>query len=125
MSARGDLLNLLKKESKHHKDRVPWTSVELSMDAGKYLGRDDDPSLPLCLNEQAHEVSAAIPDAVRRKLPEADLRALELILRKERRTAVYAELYGLQHLPAKEQFRAVKRNKDRLKNILKRAGIRR
>ncbi len=59
---------------------------------------------------------------MRRGLSETDRRALELILQKERRTSVYAELYGLLHLPAKEQRTEVKRHKDRLKNVLKRAG---
>jgi hypothetical protein len=36
---------------------------------------------------------------------------------------VYAELYGLQHLPAKEQRNAVNRHKNRLRQVLKRAGV--
>jgi RNA polymerase sigma-70 factor (ECF subfamily) len=122
MSARGDLRNLLSQEQRHHRDRVPWASVEHSPDAGKYLGREDDPSLALCLAEATEDAVKAIPDSVRRELPAADLRALEFILRKERRTAVYAELYGLLHLPAREQFLQVKRHKDRLKKVLERAG---
>ena len=35
---------------------------------------------------------------------------------------MFAELYGLLDLPAKEQSKRVKRHKDRLKNLLKRAG---
>ena len=101
---------------------MPWSSVELSPDAGKYLGRNDDPALPLRLAEERQSIAEAVPDSVRRGLSETDLRALELILQKERRTAVYAELYGLLHLPAKEQAREVNRHKDRLKNLLKRAG---
>lgn len=122
MSARGDLRNLLRKEGRHGKGRTPWIDVELSPDAGKYLGRTDDPSLPLCLAEERQSMAETIPTFVRRELPETDRRALELILQKERRTSVYAELYGLLHLPAKEQRAEVKRHKDRLKNVLKRAG---
>jgi hypothetical protein len=47
LSARGDLRNLLARERKHTRGRVPWSHVEHSPDAGKYLGRADDPSLPL------------------------------------------------------------------------------
>jgi RNA polymerase sigma-70 factor, ECF subfamily len=122
MSARGDLLNLKNKERRHNKGRVSWTSVELSADVGKYLGHDDDPALPLCLAEERQKMMSIIPDGVRDKLSETDRRALELILQKERRNAVYAELYGLGHLPAREQERVVKRHKDRLKKLLKRAG---
>jgi RNA polymerase sigma-70 factor, ECF subfamily len=122
MSARGDMLNLLSKERRHKKREVPCRSVELLPDAGKYLGRQDDPALPLRLAEEMQSRLDTIPESVRRKLSETDLRALELILQKERRDAVFAEVYGLLHLPKAEQKRNVKRHKDRLKKVLKRAG---
>jgi RNA polymerase sigma-70 factor, ECF subfamily len=122
MSAKGDLSNILSKERRHHKTRVPWKSVELSANAGKYLGREDDPALPLRLAEEEQRTSSAIPDSIRRKLSDVDLRALELILHQERRYGVFARLYGLEDLPAKEQKRLVKRHKDRLKKVLRRAG---
>ncbi len=122
MSARGDLRNRLRREQRHNKGRMALTTVELSPDAGKYLGRTDDPSLPLRVAEEKRGIAEAIPDPVRRGLSETDRRALELILQRERRTSVYAELYGLLHLPAKEQRGEVKRHKDRLKKVLRRAG---
>jgi hypothetical protein len=76
----------------------------------------------LQLVEEERSLVRAVQDSVRRQLSEIDLRALELIVRKERRTGVYAELYGLLHLPLKEQRREVKRHKDRLKKVLERAG---
>jgi hypothetical protein len=57
MSARGDLRNLLSKEQRHKKGRI---HVELLPDAGKYLGRNDDPSLPLRLAEEKQNVASAI-----------------------------------------------------------------
>jgi hypothetical protein len=122
MSARGDLRNLLSKERRQNEGRVSWESVELLPKGGKYLGRNDDPALPLRLAEEKQNIMSSIPDSVRRRLSETDLRALELMLEKERRDAVYAELYGLLHLPVDEQKRSVKRHKDRLKKVLKRAG---
>jgi hypothetical protein len=122
MSARGDRRNLLRKERRHHRGRVSWARVEHSPEAGKYLGRDDDPALAARLAEEAGALAESIPDAVQRTASEADLRALELILRKERRNAVYAELWGLTHLPKRERFREVQRRKGRLKHALKRAG---
>jgi RNA polymerase sigma-70 factor (ECF subfamily) len=122
MSARGDMLNLLSKERRHKKREVPYSSVELLPDAGKYLGRNDDPALPLSLAEEKQSGLSTIPGSVRRKMSETDLRALGLMLQKERRNAVFAELYGLLHLPTEEQERMVKRHKDRLKKVLKRAG---
>ena len=122
ISAEGDLRNLLRKERRHSKGRTPWISVELSPDAGKYLGRTDDPSLPLRVAEEEQSIADTIQASLGQGLSQTDRRALELILQKERRTVVYAELYGLLHLPAKEQARAVNRHKDRLKHLLKRAG---
>src|SRR5712692_10548250 len=52
MAAQRDLQNLLHRERKHHEQRCSWDCVELTSDAGKYLGRDDDPSLPLQIAEQ-------------------------------------------------------------------------
>jgi DNA-directed RNA polymerase specialized sigma24 family protein len=124
MSARGDLLNALRKERKHHQGRVALDSVELSPQAGKYLGRDDDPSLPLRLAEEVRAVTDSVPDSLRSKLSGPDLRALELILRRVRDPAAYAEVWGLLHLSTKEQSREVKKRKDRLKVMLKRAGRR-
>ena len=122
MSARSDLRNLLRKERRHNKGRMQWASVELLPDAGKYLGRNEDPSLSLRLAEERQSITGAVLDSVRRGLSETDQRALELILIKERKTSVYAKLYGLLHLSAKEQRIEVKRHKDRLKNMVKRAG---
>jgi hypothetical protein len=121
MSARGDLLNLLRKLRRHTKGRRSLHRVELSPDAGKYLGCDGDPSFRLRLAEERESVRSAIPDSVRRQLGETDLRALELMLLKVRPNAVYAELFGLTDLPRPERDREVKRRKDRLKKMLERA----
>src|SRR5665213_163461 len=114
MSARGDLRNLLRKERRHNKGRTPWNRVELLPDAGKYLGRNDDPALPLRLAEERWSIAETVPDSMRLGLSETDQCALVLILQKERQTSVFAKLYGLLHLPAKEQRSEVKRHKDRL-----------
>ncbi len=121
MSARGDLLNLLRKERRHHRGHISLESVEHSADAGKYLGRDDDPLLPLRISEEAGRIAASVPEAVRRKLSDTDLRALELMLRGERRTSAFAELWELHQLPPGEQADEVNRRKDRLKKMLKRS----
>ena len=124
MSALGDLRNLLKKEQRHQKNRIPLRAVELSPDAGKYLGREDDPSRGLRLAEEEQAVANVLPESVRQKLSESDLRAVELILNGERATRVFAEVYGLLDLPEKEQSKIVKQHKDRLKKILQRQGRR-
>jgi hypothetical protein len=121
MSARGDLRNALAKERRRKKDRVLGDGVEVLPDGGKYLGREEDPALPLYLAEEKQSRASDIPESLRRKLSAADLRATELILEEEHRTSVFAELFGLLDLALREQFREVKRRKDRLKKMLARA----
>jgi hypothetical protein len=103
MSARGDLLNALHKVQKDRETTIPLKCVELSPEAGKYLGRGDDPSLPLQIAEQLRETERAVPASVREGLTEVELRVLDLMLTKERRTAAYADILGIAHLPRKEQ----------------------
>jgi hypothetical protein len=122
MSAQGDLRNLLRKERRHHQRRSPWARVELSPEAGKYLGREDDPSLPLQVAEHQQEALDAVPASVREGLTEAEARVLALMLQKVRKTSVYAEAYGITHLPPKEQAKEMKRVKDRLKKRWERTG---
>ncbi len=122
MSAHGDMLNALAKEQRHRKHETPCGDVELLAESGKYGGHDSDPGLSLRIAEEEQDTLSTIPESVRRRLSETDLRAAQLVVQGERSYAVFAELYGLLHLPADEQARTVKRHKDRLKMMLKRAG---
>jgi hypothetical protein len=121
IAAQGDLLNLLRREGKHHAGRVPWNSVELSENAGKYLGQDADPSLPLQLAEAEQELLRSVPAAVLAGLSEAEVRGLLLLRRGERSNAIWAENCGFAHLPPDELDREAKRLKDKLKKRLERA----
>src|SRR5579883_1648561 len=97
MSAQGDLRNRLARERNHALKFVSWEVVEHSPGAGKYLGRADDPSLPLQVEEQAR---AAQGEAVceRAGWSAQEWEAWKLMLGKERRTAVFARHCGLTHL---------------------------
>jgi hypothetical protein len=121
MSAQRDLQNVLQRERKHHEQRCSLKCVELSTDAGKYLGRDDDPSLPAQIAEHHQLELDSIPLSVRQGLSEAEERVLPLLLRKERKTSAYAEVLGITHLPLADQRKEVKRVKDRMAKRLKRA----
>lgn len=121
MSAQGDLLNEWEKEQGHQRWRKSMESVEQLPDAWKYLGRDEDPSLPLQIKEEAVAASEGVLPEVRDGLTEGELRALDLILRREKKTAVFAEACGLGHLPKPQQRVEVKRLKDKVKTRLKRA----
>ena len=113
MAARGDLQNLLRKESRHAKGRVSLDSVEFSRSDG-------------------NDVSERVADDLdgRRLIEDlkrgmtADERAVfALMLDGERSSAVAAEAMGVGHLPPRERARAVKRVKDRIKKRVQRGGI--
>lgn len=82
MSARGDLRNALAKEQRRRKHEIPCGRVELLPDAWKYSGQSDDPALTLYLTEDMPSTASTIPDSVKGRLSETDLRALQLILQK-------------------------------------------
>ena len=52
-----------------------------------------------------------------------DRRLLQLLRAGERKTAVYAEVLGIQDRDAMEQRKIVKQHKDRLKKQLERLGV--
>jgi hypothetical protein len=120
MSAQGDLKNLLQQEARHHAGRIPWKSVEDSPDAGKYLGREDDPSLRLCIAEAQSAPEDPAIAAVLASATEVERRVLALILQGEYRTPVFAAAMDLADRTPAEQEKVVKRMKDRLKARLKR-----
>ena len=120
MSAQGDLQNGLKKEERHWRARVSLESVEQSPGGGKYLGRDDDPSVPLELREEAEQADRQILAAIRAGLSDGEQRCLELLIDKERKTSAFAQALGIANLPKEDQKAEVKKVKDKLKKRLER-----
>ncbi len=121
MSAKGDLLNLLRREGRHHRGRRPWKNVEQAADAGKYLKSSDGPASSKSDDDEARR-GAAILAAVRETLTEPERQFFDLMLAGERRTARFAAAAGLSNRPPREQAREVKRVKDRIKKRIQRAG---
>ncbi len=120
MAAQRDLLNLLRKERRHQKHRRDWNVVEQASPDGKYLGREDDPSFSLQIEEAKQR--QALPTALRQQLTDAEQRCWEQMQQGEKRHSVFAVILGVTQLPEDEQRREVKRVKDRLKKRQKRAG---
>jgi hypothetical protein len=120
MSAQGDLRNILSRESAHRSRHEPLKAVELSDKDGKYTGKEDDPSLSLRIHEELACLPEDVPASVRKGLTEVEARVLELMLRRERRTVVFAEACGVADRPIAEQRRIVKRIKDRLQKRIER-----
>jgi hypothetical protein len=119
MAAQRDLQNLQCKERRHQRNRRDWNVVEQTSEDGKYLMREDDPSLPLQIEETRQQ--QALPDALWQQLTEVERRFWEQMEQGEWRTPVFAAILGITHLSAGEQQREVKRVKDRLKKRKERA----
>lgn len=118
MSARGDLLNLLRAERRHGSRRAPLEAVELSPLAGNNeWARPYAPAQPT--DDDTEEQSPA--PVVTGMTPQEE-QVLALMDAGERKTIAYALALGMAELPAAEQRRAVKRVKDRLQKRLMRGG---
>jgi DNA-directed RNA polymerase specialized sigma24 family protein len=114
MAARGDLVNLLKREQRHRQRRAGTDSVELLADARNITGMDD---------ESADFPSFDDPDLVAAvaTFTDEERRVLDLMRDGERRTVVFAASLGITDRPPDEQTRVVKQVKDRIKVRLRRA----
>lgn len=120
MSGQGDLRNRLRQEGRYRQRHSNLESVELSPEAEKYLGQENDPARHMQVQESLQQTEAILR-RVRKGLSEAEIKALELVLQGERDTAAYAAVLGLEDLPAAERKREVKRVKERLKLRIRRA----
>jgi RNA polymerase sigma-70 factor (ECF subfamily) len=122
MSAQADLRNLLRRETMHRSRHERLEVVELSAESGKYVGREDDPAVGLMIEEELAILAKDIPASVREGLTEVEARVLELMLRGERRTAIYAGACKIADRSPEEQRRIIKQIKDRLKKRIERQG---
>lgn len=118
MSARGDLLNALDRESRRK-------NVELDVVGGNRLQEDDeeeyasekDPEAVARSDETMRRVYDALPDP-------RDHQILHLMMDQVRETRAFAEVLGIETKDEAEQRRIVKRNKDRIKKRIQRLGLR-
>ena len=113
MVAWGDFRNLLAKESRHASRRVSLESVEFSRSDGNDVSErvaDDMDGQKLI-------------EDLKRGMTLEERAVFALMIEGERSTAVAAEAMGIDHLPAREQAREVKRVKDRIKKRVRRGRI--
>jgi Sigma-70 region 2 len=118
MSAKGDFRNLLKKEGRHRKKSLDV--VQLSKDGGNCLAMDDDPSLPLQIREEIDRVRREVIPVVSDDLSDGESQVLDLMLQGERKTTIFAQALGIDHLPKKEKTAEVHRVKNKLKKRIDR-----
>ena len=118
MSAQGDFRNLLRKEGRHRKKNLEI--VQLSSEDGKYLVTDDDPSLPLQIQEESEQACRELIPVVNDGLSEGESRVLDLIMQGERKTTIFAQALGIDHLQKKEKTDEVNRVKNKIKKRIQR-----
>lgn len=112
MSARGDLRNLLAKEQRRRVKEILRDDVELPHDDGNnrletnFTESED-------IKRSLAKLESALDDP-------KDLAIIRLMAAGERSTARFAEELGAAHLPANEQRKLVKREKDRIKKWIER-----
>jgi DNA-directed RNA polymerase specialized sigma24 family protein len=118
MSAKGDLLNLLKQETRTADRQTPIGYVELPSNHAEHgVEVEDDFDLEAFVFARRSPVwqllSDLLPDPV-------DQEIVLLMMEGIRETSVYASVLSISDRPREEQARIVKRHKDRLKKKLQR-----
>jgi DNA-directed RNA polymerase specialized sigma24 family protein len=122
MASRRDLLNALARAKRQRRRQKRWSAVELSPEAGKYFGRDDDPSLPLQIAEGTAGALSPADAGLRASLDGPEREVFDLMLQGVRDTGEYAKALGLSDRTDEDQRRAVKRVKDKIQKRRQRAG---
>jgi RNA polymerase sigma-70 factor, ECF subfamily len=126
LDATGDLKNFLHGRQKNVALHEPLAEYLLSADkagnasANASANSLGDPEARLLAAE-----SALVRRAFEAVTHPLDRELVELMIDGERRTEVYAEVPGVEDRPPREQAATVKRHKDRLRKLLRRALRRR
>lgn len=121
-----NLRNALRSEARHRTRRASLDVELLPVDRKSWWERSD----PAAVVERTMDLAALeetleqrpVREAVRVGLTPSEAKVLDLMRLGERKSSVFAEVLGVQHLSAGEQRREVKRAKDRLKRRIERAG---
>ena len=118
MSARGDLLNLLRKEKNQG---MPKNAELVEIDSPVREHNTELKDESLSIEQQAFILTSPVWPLLGHLLPDlADREIALLILEGVRDTNEYAHALGIDHLPKTDQEAEVKRHKDRIKKTLQR-----
>jgi hypothetical protein len=119
MAADRDLKNLLQREARHRAHLVPLDPVVHGTPA-RNDEQDEDDAIALPPGVTREQVLQALWDKVRSPRDREVLRLM--VVEGERRTEVFVQVLGIEHLPRDAQRRQVKRVKDRLNKMMRRVG---
>jgi len=125
LAAERDLINMVRKDRRRRRGEELSADVELTVISGnkevdiqKIRRNLDDVFLDSAVRRESFAKTAEI---IR---PGKDLDLVKMMMDGERRTSAFADVLGIGNLPAPEQRKIVKQHKDRLKQQLKRGGVR-
>ncbi len=120
MAGRGDLLNLLEKERRYLARHSELPTVEPADDRrnNEYADSFDGDELT---DDPDSELLNQIQEIAENTFTPPERHVLQLMIDGERRTVVFAQALGIEHLSDIEQRREVKQVKDRIKKRLQRA----
>jgi hypothetical protein len=117
MSAQGDLLNALDRESRRR-------NVELDAVGGNRLQEDDEEEYASERNSEAVVRSDETMRRVHDALPDPrDRQILHLMMEGVRETGEFTQVLGIENMDEAEQRWIVKKNKDRIKKRIQRLGL--
>ena len=119
LSARCDLLNLLRREARHRHENLDENSVAFASSAGKFIGKDKGPLQTLCDGEDEQERQRLL-EKLYASLTATERVVLDLMLSGVSANEVFVRAMEIPHLPLEEQKRQVKRVKDRLHKRIQR-----
>jgi RNA polymerase sigma-70 factor (ECF subfamily) len=127
MSAKRDLQNLLRKETRRQSRHVSLEVVELSSEGWKLSKEGSDPAdiyqAQVVMEDlQGSLEKPPVPEQILADLSAQESQVLHLMRQGERKTSAFAEILDIQSMPAAQQKLEVKRVKDRLKRRIERAG---
>ncbi|MBI4336485.1 MAG: sigma-70 family RNA polymerase sigma factor [Chloroflexi bacterium] len=123
MSAYGNFLNMLARESRRKKREVPLEDVEHILSIGNNIPEEAEDDILEKHGISTPDEKASFHRRVMEEFPDhVDRQLLSLMLSGERKTTAYSAVLGIQGSDVEEQRRLVKRHKDRLTKRLQRLG---
>ncbi|HLG40901.1 MAG TPA: hypothetical protein VI461_14575 [Chitinophagaceae bacterium] len=121
VAAERDLKNILVRENKHMEAQKAPNDVELHELFWNSISTDiKKPDEKLVFSEAMELVEKELATYFE---TETDIRLAKLVIAGERETEIYSAVLEIEELDIEEQRAEVKRNKDRIKKVLKRNGV--
>lgn len=118
--AQNKVLDALRRDRRRQSREEAWVQ-QMADEAEPEAVELRDAATTVEQDEETAAREAALAEIMEALDSEVDRRLLQLRLSGERKTSAFAEVLGIVNLPASEQRKVVKQNKDRIDKIVRRA----